>query len=92
MADKKINTHEDGSLILESYGTNEQRLKVINEAIFKVLMGGQSYKIGSRELTRADLDILIAERDKIEAAMNAEKNSHLLSGVFAADFGYDNRR
>ena len=43
--------------------TPQQRLQEVNEAIQAVLLGGQSYKIGSRSLTRADLALLRAMRD-----------------------------
>lgn len=33
-------------------------LEQVNKAIAAVLVGGQSYKIGSRSLTRADLSML----------------------------------
>ena len=35
--------------------STETLLTEVNQAIRTVLFGGQSYKIGSRELTRADL-------------------------------------
>lgn len=35
-------------------------LEQVNKAIAAVLVGGQSYKIGSRSLTRADLSMLKA--------------------------------
>ena len=54
------------------------------------MVGGQSYKIGTRSLTRADLSTLIAERNRLEA-QEAQK-SGFLYGAYAADFGYDNRR
>lgn len=73
-----------------AYGTAEEQLKVLNEAIYKILVGGQSYKIGTRSLTRADLSTLIAERDRLESQM--EGNTSLLDGAYAADFGPDNRR
>ena len=38
-------------------------LEQVNKAIAAVLVGGQSYKIGSRSLTRADLSMLKAMRD-----------------------------
>ena len=41
------------------YGTPEEQLNTINEAIYAVLKGGQSYKIGTRELARADLKQLL---------------------------------
>ena len=73
-----------------AYGTAEEQLKVLNEAIYKILVGGQSYKIGTRSLTRADLSTLIAERDRLESQMGG--NTSLLVGAYAADFGPDNRR
>lgn len=53
-------------------------LEQVNKAIAAVLVGGQSYKIGSRSLTRADLSMLKAMRDDLEAQVDAGKPSHLL--------------
>lgn len=72
--------------------TKTDRLAIVNEAIETILYGGQSYKIGTRSLTRADLSTLLAERDKLEADIKAEQSCGLFPGTFAADFGYDNRR
>ena len=72
--------------------TKADRLAIVNEAIETILYGGQSYKIGTRSLTRADLSTLLAERDKLEADIKAEQSCGLFPGTFAADFGYDNRR
>lgn len=83
---------EEKDLVDEHFSTPAQKLKALNSAIYAILMGGQSYKIGSRSLTRADLDTLVAERDKIERAIADAERSDLFSGTFAADFGYDNRR
>ena len=74
-----------------TYETPEEQLKNVNDAIFKILVGGQSYKIGTRSLTRADLSTLIAERNRLEAQLQANGTS-LLAGAYAADFGPDNRR
>ncbi|HIX25509.1 MAG TPA: peptidylprolyl isomerase [Candidatus Lachnoclostridium avicola] len=74
-----------------NFGTPEEQLQVLNEAIYKILVGGQSYKIGTRSLTRADLSALIAERNRLETQMDGTGTS-LLSGAYAADFGPDNRR
>ena len=74
-----------------NFGTPEEQLQVLNEAIYKILVGGQSYKIGTRSLTRADLCVLIAERNRLETQMDGTGTS-LLSGAYAADFGPDNRR
>ena len=40
---------------LKVYGTPEEQLETVNAAIYAVLQGGQRYKIGTRELERADL-------------------------------------
>jgi len=51
-----------------------------------VLAGGQSYKIGSRSLTRADLAMLKSMRDDLEAQLAAEDNAGLLGRTFVAYF------
>ena len=38
--------------------TTEQLLEEVKKAIRVVLIGGQSYEIGSRKLTRADLSMI----------------------------------
>lgn len=70
--------------------TIQEQLEMYNDAIHKILVGGQSYRIGTRSLTRADLDTLIAERNRLESQI--EGNTTLLAGAYAADFGPDNRR
>ncbi|MEY8396172.1 peptidylprolyl isomerase [Lachnospiraceae bacterium 45-P1] len=74
-----------------TYETPKEQLKNVNDAIFKILVGGQSYRIGTRSLTRADLSALIAERNRLEAQLQGDGAS-LLAGAYAADFGPDNRR
>ena len=73
------------------YGTPEKQLQILNEAIYNILMGGQSYKIGTRSLTRADLGTLITERNRLEAQSQGSGTT-ILAGAYAADFGPDNRR
>lgn len=63
-----------------------QRLAEVNTAIQAVLLGGQSYKIGSRSLTRADLALLRSMRDDLEAQIAAEDNSPFLDNTFVAFF------
>lgn len=58
----------------------------VNNAITAVLLGGQSYKIGSRQLTRADLAMLKAMRDDLEAQVAADTSSHLLDRTYVAYF------
>ena len=61
-------------------------LEQVNKAIAAVLVGGQSYKIGSRSLTRADLSMLKAMRDDLEAQVAAGTPSLLLDRTFVAYF------
>ena len=64
----------------------EQRLYEVNQAIQAVLLGGQSYKIGSRNLTRADLALLKSMRDDLEAQLAADDNPHLFASTYLAYF------
>lgn len=70
----------------ENTYTPQQRLEEVNMAIQAVLLGGQSYKIGSRSLTRADLALLRAMRDDLEAQIAGEDGSRLLSNTYVAFF------
>ena len=64
----------------------EEMLEQINTAITAVLSGGQSYKIGSRQLTRADLATLQAMRAELEAQICAGQASPLLERTYVAYF------
>ena len=66
--------------------TPQQRLAEVNKAIQAVLLGGQSYKLGTRSVTRAGLALLRSMRDDLEAQLAAEDNSHLFSNTFVAFF------
>ena len=63
-----------------------EMLEQINAAITAVLSGGQSYKIGSRSLTRADLSTLQAIRAELEAQITAGQASPLLDRTYVAFF------
>lgn len=71
---------------MENTYTPQERLEEVNMAIQAVLLGGQSYKIGSRSLTRADLSLLRAMRDDLEAQIAGQEESHLLSDTYVAFF------
>lgn len=92
LTESASNTEADksGITVDEEYGfppeeeepkeTDAQRmLKEVNSAISAIMVGGQSYKIGSRALTRADLKELYAMRRDLKAEAEAEKNS---TGLF----------
>ena len=43
---------------METNYTAREMLEEVNNAIYTVLVGGQSYKLGTRQMTRADLNLL----------------------------------
>lgn len=63
-----------------------QLLGEVEKAIATVLAGGQSYKIGSRSLTRADLAMLKSMRDDLQAQVAEEENNGLLGRTYVACF------
>lgn len=66
--------------------TIAQRLLEVDTAIHAVLLGGQSYKLGTRSVTRADLALLRQMRDDLAAQLHTEDNGNLLGGVVVAVF------
>lgn len=66
--------------------TTKEMLNGINAAIMAVTVGGQSYKIGSRSLTRADLKQLYAMKNDLTAQMAAENSSGLFDDCYVAVF------
>lgn len=66
--------------------TPAQMLGEVNKAIQSILIGGQSYKIGSRSLTRADLALLRDMQHDLEAQIAAEESSGLFSDTYVAFF------
>lgn len=63
--------------------TPEQLLKEVNTAINAVLIGGQAYKIGSRQLTRADLGMLRQLKKDLETEVSREPDGLLGNTVVA---------
>ena len=66
--------------------TLAQRLLEVDTAIHAVLLGGQSYKLGTRSVTRADLALLRKMRDDLAAQLQQEDNGNLMGGVVVAVF------
>lgn len=66
--------------------TPAELLAEVNKAIQAVLVGGQSYKIGSRSLTRADLNLLLATRNDLTAQIAAEEDNGLFSDTYVVFF------
>ena len=68
-----------------NYSTQEM-LDQVNAAIIAIAVGGQSYKIGSRSLTRADLKQLYAMKNDLTAQLAAENSGGLLDDCYVAYF------
>lgn len=70
----------------ENNFTAEEMLKEVNNAIYAVLVGGQSYKIGTRQLTRADLNLLYNMKNDLMAQVAAQGANSLLDDTYVAVF------
>ena len=66
--------------------TPAQMLTEVNKAIQAILIGGQSYKIRSRALTRADLALLRDMQNDLKAQVASEEASGLFSDTYVAFF------
>lgn len=66
--------------------TAAEMLEEVNNAIYTVLMGGQSYKLGTRQMTRADLNLLYKMRNDLTAQIQSEAGNHLLDDTYVAIF------
>jgi hypothetical protein len=66
--------------------TTKDMLQQVNAAIMAIAVGGQSYKIGSRSLTRADLKQLYAIKNDLTAQIAAESSGGLLDDCYVAIF------
>lgn len=70
----------------ENKEKNAEMLEQVNAAISAILAGGQSYRIGTRSLTRADLSQLKAIRDDLEAQLSTGAGTGLLDKTCVAFF------
>ena len=66
--------------------TTEMMLSEVETAISTVVIAGQSYKIGSRSLTRADLNLLIKMRNDLRTQLTQEGSNGLLDNTYLAVF------
>ena len=66
-------------------GTAEERLIEVNDAISRILVGGQSYKIGTHSLTRADLNTLIEMQRDLQAQL-ANQDTRLMDNTYLGVF------
>lgn len=76
---------EEKSLI-----SSTEMLSEIDQAIRKILVGGQSYMLGSRKMTRADLSQLYKMRQDLEAQVAAEEGqSGLFDDCYVAEWPWE---
>ena len=61
-------------------------LSQVDAAIQTILVGGQSYRLGNRSMTRADLSILRQMRSELAAQVAGEDESCLMPGACVAFF------
>lgn len=66
--------------------TTKEMLEQVNNAITAVMVGGQSYKIGSRNLTRADLKELYKIKNDLQAQLSQETSTGLFDDCFVGVF------
>lgn len=65
--------------------TAQELLEQVDQAIVNITVGGQSYKIGSRQLNRADLNTLYKIKNDLMAQV-AGNTPGLLDDCFVATF------
>ena len=66
--------------------TAQEELIEVEQALSSIALGGQSYTIGSRKLTRADYSALLARQKELQAAIASEGNSSLFDNTFVSYF------
>jgi hypothetical protein len=66
--------------------TQEEYLRQLEEARTSILVGGQSYQIGNRRLTRADLSRITAEIADIKAQIASGTSGEFLENTYVAVF------
>lgn len=69
-----------------SFVSPKEQLTIVNTAIQSVLEGGQSYKIGTRMLTRANLTELVKLQKSLMGLVAQDDNSNLFSDTYRAVF------
>lgn len=71
---------------METNYTAREMLEEVNNAIYTVLVGGQSYKLGTRQMTRADLNLLYKMKNDLTAQIQSENGNRLLDDTYVAIF------
>lgn len=65
---------------------SEEMLSEVDKAICSVLLGGQSYKIGSRSVTRADLNMLYKIKNDLMAQIASSNADTLFNDTSVSVF------
>ncbi len=73
-------------LELQKTVSRKEMLGAVDEAIISVISGGQSYKIGSRQLQRADLAMLYKMKNDLQAQEMRSNESSLIPGAYVGVF------
>lgn len=71
---------------MEEIKTAQQELAEVEKALTSVALGGQSYTIGSRRLTRADYSMLVARKKELQAEIAAGDGTSLLDNTYVSFF------
>ena len=66
--------------------SKKEMLEQVEAAIVAVATGGQSYKIGSRSLTRADLKQLYTIKNDLTAQLSQEQSGGLFEDCYVGIF------
>jgi len=66
--------------------TAREELLEVQQALSNVTLGGQSYAIGSRRLTRAEYSALLSRQKELQAELAAENSVGLLDDTYVAVF------
>ena len=71
---------------IELYGTPAEQLKTVNEAIYAVLRGGQKYRIGTRQMERADLATLYRMQQQLQGELADTGEKSLFDDTYVGIF------
>ena len=66
--------------------TAQEELIEVQTALSNAALGGQSYTIGSRKLTRVEYSALVARQKELQAQIAAENNAGLFDDTYVAVF------
>ena len=66
--------------------TPAERLELVEQAIEEIMIAGQSYKLGSRQLTRADIKQLRAMRKELQSEIAADSATGFFASTYVAEF------